>query len=190
MVTFFSHFHASVITASGQLPKNFFLGTLADLGSFDQCLNNDLKPSSHGLMKFKGQYCLAALEPISPISLNEEDDTRFTHHWSSQSPHKFERKYNISIYIGICSPSLCTSSEVENLIKDGNFSDILLTTCSQDWFHFTVRDSYDTLFMGNSEGSILSDETGLFSITARSFIQPKVKLVSPKKYPSFYIQSP
>ncbi|XP_074605760.1 uncharacterized protein LOC141858796 [Brevipalpus obovatus] len=111
-----------MITASGQLPKNYFLGILADLGGFDQCLYDGSELDTHHSIEFGGQYCLAALEPRYPSNLSllnhEGSDTNFHRRWRRLFPQEFEWRYNVSIYIGLCISALCTSAEAGSIIKN------------------------------------------------------------------------
>ncbi|XP_074605759.1 uncharacterized protein LOC141858795 isoform X2 [Brevipalpus obovatus] len=110
-----------MVTASGRLPTNFFSGALADLGSFDQCLDPETTVDFPQRSKFMGQYCLAAVEPnFSRINHAPYDEVTGRGSFplkDSLFPHQFNHRINMSVHIGFCVPSLCARTEVEHLIS-------------------------------------------------------------------------
>ena len=99
-------------------PKGFVLGTLTDLGSYDQCLSIS-----------SSQYCL--LETTIPLPAREEDCISLFHEISGVLPEAlrldgnktFQKHlsnnavlfYHTNIQTGICLPSICTHNDVQQI---------------------------------------------------------------------------
>ncbi|XP_074605762.1 uncharacterized protein LOC141858797 [Brevipalpus obovatus] len=109
-----------ILTSSGRLPRNFFKRSMADFGSYDQCLESDLQINLGQVPTvITGQYCLAALEPNSNHmqSHGAEDGFKLWSRKTISYPHEFDRRYNLSVHIGFCVPSTCSSTELERLMN-------------------------------------------------------------------------
>lgn len=109
-----------MLDASGKLPSGVLEGTLADLGSFDQCLELDQKAAQAHEITFTGQYCMLDTRPAfdqnipfgspPPPGIKSTDliwDMSLRLFWATN--HLLAFRY------GACIPSTCSRDDFEQL---------------------------------------------------------------------------
>ncbi|XP_015781760.1 uncharacterized protein LOC107359732 [Tetranychus urticae] len=99
------------LSLSGSQPNNFLDGNYAAFGSYDTCLSfsafYDNKDDRTSDQNAKGQYCLTSFEP--DLSINGQI-------LGQLYPHYFDSKYNFTIKVGFCVPSVCSQNDVQQII--------------------------------------------------------------------------
>uniref|UniRef100_T1K2Y3 Nose resistant-to-fluoxetine protein N-terminal domain-containing protein n=1 Tax=Tetranychus urticae TaxID=32264 RepID=T1K2Y3_TETUR len=103
-----------VLSLSGSRPNSFLDGNYAAFGSYDTCLSfsafYDNKDDRTDDQNAKGQYCLTSFEP--DLSINGQI-------LGQLYPHYFDSKYNFTIKVGFCVPSVCSQNDVQQIITQG-----------------------------------------------------------------------
>lgn len=99
-------------------PSGFMHGTFSSLGDYDTCIEND-----------DLQYCTVHLRPLLPTRKPFENiNTRIPilNKFISDKEHAISRIaenaqlfYYTAMRVGICLPSECSSTEVDNLLQSG-----------------------------------------------------------------------
>uniref|UniRef100_T1K2Y2 Nose resistant-to-fluoxetine protein N-terminal domain-containing protein n=1 Tax=Tetranychus urticae TaxID=32264 RepID=T1K2Y2_TETUR len=104
----------NILSLSGSQPNNFLDGNYAAFGSYDTCLSfsafYDNKDDRTSDQNAKGQYCLTSFEP--DLSINGQI-------LGQLYPHYFDSKYNFTIKVGFCVPSVCSQNDVQQIITQG-----------------------------------------------------------------------
>ena len=93
-------------------------GTTTNYGDYDQCMatNGLLEGNTHVF----GKYCFLNVRPPLPLvgqTLNLSG-TAYENSWVEERVGRFARMYG-RIANGLCIPSVCSESEITQLLKNG-----------------------------------------------------------------------
>ncbi|XP_067125800.1 nose resistant to fluoxetine protein 6-like [Centruroides vittatus] len=113
-----------MVDAIGKPNSGILKGSLAFLGSYEQCLDIELQKSRK---KFKGQYCTVNFQPILPPkpkyiplwnhSLLENEPESRTIPLSERLSTLNQYFYIFEGKFGLCFPSSCNRNEVEQIVN-------------------------------------------------------------------------
>lgn len=111
-----------MLDASGKLPSGVLEGTLADLGSFDQCLELNQDAANTNGISFTGQYCLLDTRPAfdqnipfgtgPPPGIKSSDLI-----WDDSLRLFWATNHLLAFRYGACIPSTCSRSDFEQLVN-------------------------------------------------------------------------
>ncbi|XP_035206130.1 nose resistant to fluoxetine protein 6-like isoform X2 [Stegodyphus dumicola] len=120
-----------MLDATSKLPPGILMGTMADFGSFDECLDIEVR-QKNGQLAFRGSSCAVEAKPPLPpklgnfslanVQVADPEDT-----FGAQFHAAYEALHAKALRLIVCLPSACSVEDVQHIAdKVANATDFQL----------------------------------------------------------------